>query len=144
MSGYLLDVNVLIGLIDPAHVRHDRAHRWFASHGKASWATCPITENGVMRIVGHPRYPNSPGIPAAVVKAITGLRSLPGHHFWPDTVSLFETKKIDPSHLLDSTQITDTYLSALAQAHKGKLATFDRRLVADALIDGSRVLHLIQ
>jgi toxin-antitoxin system PIN domain toxin len=144
VSGYLLDVNVLIALIDPAHVQHDRAHRWFASHGKANWATCPITENGVLRIVGHPRYPNSPGTPAAVVRSITGLRSLPGHQFWPDTVSLFETKKVDPGRLLDSAQITDTYLLALAQSHKGKLATFDRRLVADALIDGSRVLHIIQ
>ncbi|HYK37674.1 MAG TPA: hypothetical protein VEV40_17080, partial [Alloacidobacterium sp.] len=66
MTRFLLDINVLIALIDPAHVQHDRAHEWFASKGQKAWATCPLTENGVLRIVGHPRYPNSPGSPAAV------------------------------------------------------------------------------
>jgi len=60
---FLLDVNVLIALIDPAHVRHDRAHQWFAEVGEQAWATCPLTENGVLRIVGHARYPNSLGHP---------------------------------------------------------------------------------
>mgnify|MGYP003394855906 FL=1 len=52
---YLLDVNVLIALIDPAHVQHDAAHDWFAAHGKKSWASCPLTETGVGRIIGHAR-----------------------------------------------------------------------------------------
>lgn len=62
---YLLDVNVLIALLDPAHIQHDTAHAWFAEEGHTAWATCPLTENGVLRIIGHPRYPNSPGSPAA-------------------------------------------------------------------------------
>ena len=66
MTRYLLDINMLIALIDPAHVQHDRAHDWFAAQGREAWATCPLTENGVVRIVGHARYPNSPGSPAAV------------------------------------------------------------------------------
>ena len=28
---FLLDVNVLIALIDPAHIQHDAAHGWFAA-----------------------------------------------------------------------------------------------------------------
>jgi predicted nucleic acid-binding protein len=63
VNRFLLDVNVLIALIDPAHIQHDRAHAWFAKFGKKAWATCPLTENGVLRIVGHARYPNSPGTP---------------------------------------------------------------------------------
>ena len=51
---FLLDVNVLIALIDPTHVGHDAAHNWFGEVGAASWATCPLTENGVIGIVGHP------------------------------------------------------------------------------------------
>jgi len=78
MSRFLLDINVLIALLDPAHVQHDRAHEWFALSGKQAWATCPLTENGVLRIVGHARYPNSPGTPAAVVELMTGLLVLPG------------------------------------------------------------------
>ncbi|PJN94116.1 VapC toxin family PIN domain ribonuclease, partial [Amaricoccus sp. HAR-UPW-R2A-40] len=61
---FLLDVNVLIALTDPAHVAHDDAHVWFAETGRHAWATCPITENGVLRILGNPKYPNSPGSPA--------------------------------------------------------------------------------
>lgn len=61
---FLLDVNVLIALIDPSHVGHDAAHHWFAEQGHADWATCPLTQNGVIRIVGNPRYPNSTGSPA--------------------------------------------------------------------------------
>jgi predicted nucleic acid-binding protein len=72
---YLLDVNVLIALIDPSHVGHDAAHGWFANTGFLSWATCPITENGVIRIVGHPKYPNSAGSPAAVVPIVSRLRA---------------------------------------------------------------------
>ena len=143
MTRYLLDVNVLIALIDPAHVQHDRAHDWFAAKGKKAWATCPLTENGVLRIVGHARYPNSPGTPAAVAELIATLRSLSGHKFWPDDVTLFDQQRIDTARLLDSGQVTDTYLLALAVAHGGQLATFDRHLVIDAVIDGSKALHLI-
>jgi toxin-antitoxin system PIN domain toxin len=143
MTRYLLDVNVLIALIDPAHVQHDRAHDWFGAKGKKAWATCPLTENGVVRIVGHSRYPNSPGTPAAVGELFVVLRGLGGHAFWPDDVSLFDEQRIDSSRLLDSGQVTDTYLLALAHANGGKLATFDRHIVVDAVVGGVQALHLI-
>ena len=143
MTRFLLDVNVLIALIDPAHVQHDRAHTWFAASGKRAWATCPLVENGVLRIVGHARYPNSPGTPAAVAELLTGLRALPGHEFWPDDISLLDGTCANTARLLDSGQVTDSYLLALACAHNGWLATFDRLLVADAVVNGSRRLHLI-
>ncbi len=143
MIRYLLDVNVLIALIDPAHVQHDRAHDWFAAIGKQAWATCPLTENGVLRIVGSARYPNSPGTPAAVAELMVVLRALGGHKFWPDDITLIDPQRIDSSRLLDSGQITDTYLLALAAAHHGKLATFDRHLVTDAVVNGASALHLL-
>jgi toxin-antitoxin system PIN domain toxin len=143
MTRYLLDVNVLIALIDPTHVQHDRAHEWFAAHGKRAWATCPLTQNGVLRIVGHARYPNSPGTPAAIAEQMAIFLSLDGHEFWPDDVSLFDTGRVDGTRLLDSGLVTDSYLLALARAHGGQLATFDRHLVVDAVIDGSHALHLI-
>lgn len=140
---FLLDVNVLIALIDPVHVQHDAAHEWFAAQGSSAWATCPLTENGVLRIVGHPRYPNSPGTPMAVAELMKGLRALPGHIFWPDDISLLDTEKLDATRLLTSAQVTDSYLLALACAHGGQLATFDRRLVTDAVRNGMQALHLI-
>ncbi|TKT75797.1 TA system VapC family ribonuclease toxin [Aquamicrobium sp. LC103] len=140
---YLLDVNVLIALMDPAHIAHDDAHRWFESTGQTSWATCPITENGVMRIVGNPKYPNSPGAPALVANIVSRLRALPGHRFWSDDVSLAGSKDVDPARILTSAQVTDTYLLALAKCHGGQLATFDRKLSSAAIKDGKAVLHLI-
>ena len=147
MSGatrYLLDVNVLISLIDPAHVRHDDAHHWFAAKGKKAWATCPITENGVLRIVGNSRYPSTPGNPAAVAGILIVVRDLGSHEFWSDDLSLLDPASVDTTRLLNSAQVTDTYLLALAKAHGGQLVTFDRQLVADAVVGGSSALHQIR
>jgi predicted nucleic acid-binding protein len=72
----LLDANVLIALIDPRHVHHESCHRWFSSRGEAPWASCVITQNAVLRIVGHPRYPNSPGSPAVVSRILEELERL--------------------------------------------------------------------
>jgi hypothetical protein len=140
---YLLDVNVLIALLDPAHVQHDAAHAWFGRVGHASWASCPLTENGVLRIIGHPKYPNTLGSPAAVAPLVKQLRAHPGHAFWPDDVSLLDPQQVDPSRLLSAAQLTDTYLLALARLHDGRLASFDRRLVTDAVPNGARHVELI-
>ena len=143
MTCYLLDVNVLIALVDSSHVHHEAAHAWFAQEGRAAWASCPMTENGLLRIVGNPRYPNSPGAPAAVVGTLAALCALPGHVFWPDDISLLSSDQVDASRLLSQGQVTDSYLLALACAHQGKVATFDKRLVADAVQGGKEALVLI-
>ncbi len=114
MSAYLLDVNVLVALVDPAHVQHEAAHACFAEQGRAAWATCPMTGNGLLRIVGNPRYPNSPGAPAVVAGVLSALRQLPGHVFWPDDVSLMDATRVDAGRLLSHGQVTDSYLLALA------------------------------
>jgi toxin-antitoxin system PIN domain toxin len=144
VTRFLLDINVLIALIDPAHVQHDKAHLWFAAKGQTSWATCPLTENGVLRIVGHPRYPNCPGSPAAVAELLISFRKLAGHAFWPDDISLLDQEHLDTTRLLDSAHVTDSYLLALARAHHGQLATFDQHFVTDAVIDGRGALHVIR
>jgi uncharacterized protein len=140
---YLLDVNVLIALIDPAHVAHHEAHRWFAAVGHSSWATCPLTENGVIRILGNPKYPNSPGSPARTAPIVRSLRELPGHEFWHDDLSMVDCAAIDTEKVLTSAQVTDTYLLALAKVHGGVLATFDRKLSVLAVGGGKTSLHLI-
>ena len=144
MKRFLIDINVLIALMDPAHIQHDRAHEWFAASGRKAWATCPLTENGVLRIIGHARYPNSPGTPAAVAELLRAMCELPGHAFWPDDITLLDPARVDGNRLLDSAQVTDSYLLALASAHEGQLATFDQRLVADAVVNGAQALHLIR
>jgi uncharacterized protein len=143
MSRFLLDVNVLIALIDPAHVQHDRAHEWFAAKGHKAWATCPLTENGVLRIVGHPRYPNSPGSPAVVAELLISFRKLPGYAFWADDISMLNGEHVRRERFLDSAHVTDGYLLALARAHEGQLATFDQRMPIEAVVDGAKALHVI-
>ncbi len=140
---FLLDVNVLIALIDPGHVAHEDAHEWFGSTGAAAWAACPITENGLLRIVGNPRYPNSPGSPAVVAKILRQLRALPGYRFWPDDLSLMGADTVDPEKILTFGQVTDTYLLALAKAHGGQLASFDRKLSTAAVKHGRSALCMI-
>jgi toxin-antitoxin system PIN domain toxin len=140
---FLLDVNVLIALIDPTHVGHDAAHDWFRATGAPSWATCPLTENGVIRVVGHSKYPNSAGSPAAVAPLLTRLRALPGHLFWKDDLSLMETDLVNVDQIRTPGQVTDSYLLALAVGNKGQLATLDRRLSTTAVRRGRAALHII-
>jgi uncharacterized protein len=141
---FLLDVNVLIALIDPLNSRFAEAHRWFASTGNHSWATCPLTENGTIRIVGNPRYPNSPGDCGAVAEVLAELAARPGHVFWPDDISLLDQSRIDMRRMLTSSQVTDSYLLALAVAHGGRLATFDQRIIPSAVVNGKDAIYLIR
>ena len=143
MTRYLLDVNVLIALIDPAHVQHDQVHQWFERVGHKAFATCPITENGLLRIVGHPKYPNSPGPPSNVVAALAAVRGLKGHQFWPDDISLVDSACADPTLLSSHSRVTDSYLLALAQSNKGKLATLDQKLATEVVTGGKMALALI-
>lgn len=71
------------------------------------------------------------------------MGELPGHRFWSDDLSPLHTAAIDATRLPHASQITDSYLLALAFARGGKLATFDRRIVTDAVLEGARALHLI-
>ena len=143
MTTFLLDVNVLIALIDPAHMQHDLAHEWFSRTGKRSFATCPITENGLLRIVGHPKYLNSPGPPSAVAQSLAALRALPEHHFWPDKISIADDSHVQVALLSSHSRVTDSYLLALARAHGGQLASLDHRLAVDAVPGGAGSLALI-
>lgn len=140
---HLLDINVLIALIDRRHVHHRSATDWFTVRGQGDWATCPLIENGVLRIVGNPRYRNSPGSPVAVWHVLRELRGTGRHSFWPDDFSLLDSALIDVEKLLSHEQLTDTYLLALAVSKGGQLATFDARLATSPVRGGAEALHLI-
>jgi len=141
---YLLDVNVLIALVDPAHIQHDQAHDWFARVGHKAFATCPLTENGLIRIIGHPKYPNSPGPPSAVLQSLIAIRGLAGHNFWPDDLSIADAEFFAPELLSSHSRVTDSYLLALAHAKGGRLATMDQKLATEVVPGGKKALSLIQ
>jgi len=132
VSGYLLDINVVIALIDPSHVHHARAHTWFAEEGRHEWLSSPTTQNGALRIVSHPRYSNTQP-PALVARSVRSLLAAGGHRFIADRISLLDLAIVDPDALLSSSQLTDTYLLALAATERAQLATFDRRIVTAAV-----------
>lgn len=124
---YLLDVNTLMALFDEAHIHHFAAHAWFSQHGAKGWATCPITENGILRIPSHPAYPNSSLPMAELDERLEEFKKASGEHsFWSDDYSLSEWLS-DKRRPIGSAHSADAYLLNLCKRKKGALATFDRR-----------------
>jgi uncharacterized protein len=83
MAHALLDINVVIALLDQAHVLHRAAMRWLEREIQHGWATCPITENGVVRIMAQPAYPNAQPT-AQVAERLADACRDPSHRFWPE------------------------------------------------------------
>jgi toxin-antitoxin system PIN domain toxin len=124
----LLDVNVLVALFDPDHVHHDLAHDWFADHRRHGWATCPVTENGFVRVLSNPAYGSPVARAAELIERLRTFCASGSHTFWPDDVSLTDASLFDPSLLAGSRHVTDVYLLGLAARRGGCLATFDRTI----------------
>jgi toxin-antitoxin system PIN domain toxin len=136
----LLDVNVLIALLDSDHVHHLAAHAWLSAHVDAGWASCPLTQNGCIRVMSQPAYPGS--LPAgAVAERLRAAMSTRWHAFWPDSISLVDGTTVDWDGVLGSRQVTDVYLLALAVRNEGRLATFDRGVPLGA-VAGASARHL--
>ena len=132
---HLLDINVLIALCDPAHPHASPARHFFQSTlARDGWATCPLVENGFLRILGDPRYPGGPGNPQSARLILDGVLASPGHQFWPDDSSL--TDRIVFPTLPSSKHLTDLYLLGLAIKHGARFATFDHSLDASILPGG--------
>lgn len=137
----LLDVNVLVALLDAGHLHHVSATRWMAAHAAAGWASCPLTQNGCLRILSLSSYPNAQ--PTAVVAERLARAMASGRHaFWPDSISLLEHGVLRWDRVLTSRQVTDTYLLALAVAQGGRLVTFDAGISIEAVPSASRK-HLV-
>ena len=130
----LLDVNVLVALFDPDHVHHDLAHDWFADQRTNGWATCPITENGLIRVLSNAAYGLDGMRTADLIEMLNTFRASGHHEFWPDAVSLIDGRVFSPVHLSAHRQITDVYLLGLATAKQGCLATFDRSIPLKAVV----------
>ncbi|OFW04823.1 MAG: hypothetical protein A3H96_10450 [Acidobacteria bacterium RIFCSPLOWO2_02_FULL_67_36] len=137
----LLDVNVLVALFDPDHVHHDVAHDWFADNHTAGWATCPLTENGFIRVVSNPAYGSLLTRPADLFARLREFCRRSDHRFWADAISLNDPAVVDPSFIATHRSITDVYLLALATKHRGHLATFDRGIPLNA-VNGATKRHL--
>jgi len=141
-AAWLLDVNALIALINPLHMHHDRMDRWFSENSFAGWATCPIVENGAIRVLSQPSFATGPYTPAEAAGALRALYGIrPSHHrFWSDEVSLIDNSLFSISQIVGPKQVTDAYLLGLAAKHNAKLVSFDRTLPWQAIRNGTAQL----
>ena len=130
----LLDVNVLIALLDASHAFHARAHDWWSAHARSGWASCPLTENGAVRIMSNPAYSKVRRFPpAGIIAALAQFARATDHQFWPDSVSLRDPALFESDRIHGHRQLTDLYLLALATFHGGCLATFDASIPMSAV-----------
>jgi uncharacterized protein len=126
---HLLDANVLIALLTPEHTLHERARSWFGSG--LPFATCPITQGALLRF--YMRWSAAASfIDAKVI--LQALCAHPMHAFWPDDLQYVH---VPERGIRGHRQVTDAYLTALASAHNGVLATMDQAL---AVLQRSAVL----
>jgi hypothetical protein len=136
----LLDVNVLVALLDGGHLHHALAMDWLATQARDGWASCPLTQNGCLRILSLPGYPN-PQPTARVAQRLAAATADASHAFWPDALSLLDPGRLRWDHMLGPRHITDVYLLALAVTNGGTFATFDRS-ISPAAVPGAQDHHL--
>ena len=126
MPGYLLDANVLLALAWPEHAANERAGRWFARHRRDGWASCPMTQAALVRVLSNPAFSERALTPSGALQVLRRNIEGPEHQFWSDSIGVREAVERMPAALTGHQQITDAYLVALAIQNKGTLATLDR------------------
>jgi toxin-antitoxin system PIN domain toxin len=138
----LLDVNALIALVDADHTSHRQVQRWFMKHYREGWSTCPLTENGVVRVLSQPAYASGRRTPAEVIQVLAALKEAfsETYEFWPDDVSITDGSIFDAALVAGANQVTDIYLLGLAARHNGAMFSLDRSLVWHAVRGGSESL----
>lgn len=129
----LLDVNMLVALLDVSHLHHRTATQWLADHSREGWASCPLTQNGCVRVLSLASYRGRQ--PPAIAAGRLGQATMDeSHEFWPDSLSILERDRLRWNQVLTSRQITDAYLLALAVANRGRLVTFDQGISVKAVL----------
>lgn len=138
----LLDINVWIALFDDAHQFSDRANHYIEKEG-VQIATCPLVENGVVRVMSSPHYSRR-GAPAIqqVRERLSEACNALDHVFWPDDVSLRDDKRFNFQRVQGHNQITDLYLLALAVRRGGCLVSFDQGIALSS-VHGAMHKHLL-
>jgi toxin-antitoxin system PIN domain toxin len=137
----LLDVSVLVALFHAAHIHHDVAHEWLTDQGKSAWASCPLTENGLLRILSHPARVD-PYVPLPdLLQRFNTFCEHSNHQFWTDDLSFRDAHRFNMSAIHGHQQLTDVYLLGLAVEHDARFVTFDAHIPLTA-VKGARKKHL--
>jgi uncharacterized protein len=130
LSVYLLDVNVLVALVRPEHVSHEIVQGWFSRHSRQGWATCPLTESGMVRIISNPAFSSTALSPQQALKLLVENLSHRHHEFWPDTLGFDHAIAPFLDRVVRHGQITDAYLLGMAIHKRGTLVTLDRGMAS--------------
>jgi toxin-antitoxin system PIN domain toxin len=139
----LLDLNILLALLWPAHEHHEAAHRWSEARRNRRWATCAITELGLIRLITNPSISRDALSPADALVLLSSNLAHEHHEFWIEDLSVAEALDAVPRKLQGNKQVTDAYLLALANHHHGVLATFDRAIETLAAGWGTSALEMV-
>lgn len=136
---WLFNVNVLIAIADPEHVFHHAIHRWLTETPDKTWASCSITENGMVRVLTQAAYRSGA---RSATEAVATLRQMkeatPWRHvFWAEELSMTDSQAIYAERIAGAKQVTDVYLAALALRNAGRLVTFDSRVPWQAVASGT-------
>jgi len=115
---HLLDVNLLLACGWRSHKDHTAARDWLSR--QQSFATCPISQLGFLRVSMSPAYRASF---ADAQTALTGITTMRQAQFIRDDLP---TDKLPG--LGSHADVTDAYLVELARAYSLKLATLDKAL----------------
>ncbi|MBS9780030.1 MAG: PIN domain-containing protein [Moraxellaceae bacterium] len=139
----LLDVNVLIALFDNKHQHHAKAMTWLEQHVKNGnkWASCPITQNGCLRILATPNYPNTFALGDIKMRLQQAVNH-PNHVFFADNISLTDDSLIHWKSIQGYKQLTDVYLLALAQVNNACFVTIDNRINDNVLVGKLDIVYL--
>lgn len=127
---FLLDVNVLVAMMWPAHEAHNEVQEWFRRHGRTGWATCPLTQVGFVRITSNPAFSSDAVTPQEAVTLLRSNLRHPAHQFWPDEIGFADAASPFQKQLFGYRQVTDAYLLGLVIHKKGKLVTLDEGIPA--------------
>jgi uncharacterized protein len=139
---YLLDVNIWIALMDDAHIGSHVAND-FLHDKRQKIASCPLVENGVVRIMNIPTYlGHGPVGFDAVKQQLKSIYAYFDYQFWGDSVSLLDDARFDFKHLQGHRQITDAYLLATAVANGGVFVTLDQNISLGS-VKGAKKSHLL-
>jgi toxin-antitoxin system PIN domain toxin len=125
LTRYLLDVNVLLSLVWEDLQSHARVKSWFLATGYKSFATCPLTQAGFVRISSSPRVLPKPASMRDAFELLAQLTQTKEHLFWPLEVPLREATAFCADKLFGPSQLTDAYLLGLAIEQNGTLVTLD-------------------
>ena len=114
------------------HILHEQGRRWLEQEVHHGWASCAVTQNGFIRILSQPGYPN-PVSTAKAIQLLAAATSTVHHEHWRSEVSILDGTTFDHARIHGPRQLTDVYLVGLAAHHGGRLVTFDQTIALAAV-----------